>query len=75
MKSTIFWHIKPCSPLKVNRGVGGKYRLHLQGRIISRAKKQRESRWQAELDFQRTTQRYIPEDGTLHNIRCENLKS
>jgi hypothetical protein len=24
---------------------------------------------------QRTTQRYIPEDGTLHNHRCENLKS
>jgi hypothetical protein len=22
-----------------------------------------------------TTQRYIPEDGTLHNERCENLKS
>jgi hypothetical protein len=27
------------------------------------------------VDFQRTTQRYIPEDGTLHNHRCENLKS
>jgi hypothetical protein len=25
--------------------------------------------------FQRTTRRYIPEDGTLHNHRCENLKS
>jgi hypothetical protein len=24
---------------------------------------------------QRTTPRYIPEDGTLHNHRCENLKS
>jgi hypothetical protein len=24
---------------------------------------------------QRTTRRYIPEDGTLHNHRCENLKS
>jgi hypothetical protein len=26
-------------------------------------------------DFQRTTLRYIPEDSTLHNHRCENLKS
>jgi hypothetical protein len=27
------------------------------------------------VDFQRiTTRRYIPEDGTLHNHRCENLK-
>jgi hypothetical protein len=27
------------------------------------------------VDFQQTTQRYIPEDGTLHNHRSENLKS
>jgi hypothetical protein len=27
------------------------------------------------VDFQRTTQCYIPEDSTLHNHRCENLKS
>jgi hypothetical protein len=26
-------------------------------------------------DTQRTTWRYIPEDGTLHNHRCENAKS
>jgi hypothetical protein len=26
------------------------------------------------VDFQRTTDRHIPEDGTLHNHRCENLK-
>jgi hypothetical protein len=25
--------------------------------------------------FQRTTRRYIPEDRTHHNHRCENLKS
>jgi hypothetical protein len=25
--------------------------------------------------FQRTTHRYIPEDNTLHDHRCENLKS
>jgi hypothetical protein len=27
------------------------------------------------VDTQRTTRRYIPEDGTLHNHRCENLIS
>jgi hypothetical protein len=27
------------------------------------------------VDTQWTTQRYIPEDGTLHNRCCENLKS
>jgi hypothetical protein len=26
------------------------------------------------VDFQRTTRRYIPQDSTLHNHRCENLK-
>jgi hypothetical protein len=27
------------------------------------------------VDIQRNTRRYIPEDNTLHNHRCENLKS
>jgi hypothetical protein len=27
------------------------------------------------VDFYRTTRRYIPEDSTLHNHRCENLRS
>jgi hypothetical protein len=27
------------------------------------------------VDFQRATQRYVPEDRTLHNHRCENHKS
>jgi hypothetical protein len=26
-------------------------------------------------NFHQTTQLYIPEEGTLHNNRCENLKS
>jgi hypothetical protein len=26
-------------------------------------------------DFRRITWRYIPEDGTLHNHRCDNIKS
>jgi hypothetical protein len=34
MKSTPFWDIMPCSPLKVNRSFGGTHHLHLQGRRI-----------------------------------------
>jgi hypothetical protein len=33
MKSAILWDITACSPFKVNPCFGGKYRLHLQGRI------------------------------------------
>jgi hypothetical protein len=51
MKSSIFWDTTPCSPLKVNRHFGGIVRLHLQGRRVSEARNQRESRWQAELFF------------------------
>jgi hypothetical protein len=56
MKSTILWDITPCSSLRVKRRFGGTYRLHLQGRKISRRRNQRESRWQVELCF-------YPEDG------------
>jgi hypothetical protein len=45
MKSTVFWYITPCSPLKVNRNFGGTYHHHLQGRRISGAISQHESRW------------------------------
>jgi hypothetical protein len=70
MKSTIIRDITPCSPLKANRRFGGTYRFHLQGQRISRARNQRESRWQAEaisssetsFVFQRTTPRYIPRE-------------
>jgi hypothetical protein len=47
---------------------------------ISSARNQQASRWLAgssetSVGAQRTTRRYIPEDSTLHNHRCENLKS
>jgi hypothetical protein len=45
MKSSIFWDITPCSPMNFNRRFGGTYRLHLQGRRISRLRSQRGSRW------------------------------
>jgi hypothetical protein len=43
MKTTNFWDITPCSPLKVNRRFGRTYSLHLQCRRISQARYQRES--------------------------------
>jgi hypothetical protein len=42
MKSTIFWDITPCSPLKINRRFGGIYCLHFHGRI-SRERYHREA--------------------------------
>jgi hypothetical protein len=30
---------------------------------------------ETKVDFRWTARRYIPEDTTLHNHRCENLKS
>jgi hypothetical protein len=44
MKNTIFWDITSCSPLKVNWNFGGIFRLNFQGREISLARNQRESR-------------------------------
>jgi hypothetical protein len=38
MKSSVFWDITPCSPLKVSRRFGWTCRLHLQGRRISEAR-------------------------------------
>jgi hypothetical protein len=49
LQSTSFWNITPCSPLRVNRRFGGVYHHHLQGRRISRARNQSESRRQAGL--------------------------
>jgi hypothetical protein len=70
-KSTIFWDITPCSPLSVNRRFGGTFRFHVQGRRNKFSKKPASN----QVKTQRTTRLYIPEDSTLHNQRCENLKS
>jgi hypothetical protein len=43
LKSTIFWDITPCSPLKVNRRFGGTCRLHLQGRRMRQVRNHREA--------------------------------
>jgi hypothetical protein len=83
MKSTVFWDITPYILPKVNRRFRGTYRLHLQSGSISRARNQRESRWQDvghmffrnSVDFKRTTRDYTSEDKNLYNHRCQNPKS
>jgi hypothetical protein len=85
MKSTIFWDITPCSPLKVNRRFGWTYRLHYQSRRISQIRNQREENSKQSLkieeicssetsvDLQRTKRRYIPEDRTLNSETYSNV--
>jgi hypothetical protein len=48
LKSSAFWDITPCIPLKVNRCLRGTCRLYLQGRRISQARNQHARRWQTE---------------------------
>jgi hypothetical protein len=47
----------------------------LAERISSTLKMEAICSSETSVDTQRTTRRYIPEDDTLHNHRCENLKS
>jgi hypothetical protein len=77
----IFWDIKPCSMFKVNRRLGGTFRLHLQSRRTSQPWNQHgagsKQAWflaRLSADFQRTTRHCIPEDSTLLNHNCDNLK-
>jgi hypothetical protein len=44
-------------------------------RLILRSWTWRRCFSETSVDFQQTSRRYIPEDSTLHNHRCENLKS
>jgi hypothetical protein len=48
LKSSVFWDIMPCSPLKVNQRFRGICSLHLQGQRISQVIYQHERRWQAD---------------------------
>jgi hypothetical protein len=81
MKSTFFWDITLCSPLKVNLCFGGTCYLHFQDWRMSQApafmlvsclayystlKLEAICSSRTSVDFQWPTQRYIPEDNTLH---------
>jgi hypothetical protein len=83
MKNSIFWDITPCRPLKVNRRFGGTCYLHPQDRRWAKqdtgmkqvAGMEETYCIETSVDFRRTTRRYKLQDRTLHNHRCENLKS
>jgi hypothetical protein len=53
----------PCSPVNINRCFGRICRLHLQGRRVSQARNQRESRWQAEQSAGRNFGLYRKQEG------------
>jgi hypothetical protein len=89
MKSYIFWNITLCSPLKVSRrfwrtssvskNKPRKKTVLLATCFVlvscftySWTLKMEET---CSSDFQQTKRRYIPEDRSLYNHRCENLKS
>jgi hypothetical protein len=71
----------PCSPLSVNRRFGAsEFCLSPVCSLVSCSaysstlKMEAICSFKTSVGFQRTTRRYIPEDGTVHNHRCENLK-
>jgi hypothetical protein len=84
MKSTIFWDMTSCRPLKVNWRFGGTYRLHLESGIsrvgsppafplvfcsaYSPLKMEAICSSATSVDFQRARRRYIPEDRVLHTL-------
>jgi hypothetical protein len=43
MKSSIFWNITPCNPIKVNRRSRRTYGLHLQGQKVNYARNHHEA--------------------------------
>jgi hypothetical protein len=68
MKSTIFWDIMPCSPLKVNRELPPAFTLVSCLAYSSTLKVEAICSSETSVRFQRTTRRYIPGDSTLRNL-------
>jgi hypothetical protein len=84
MKSSIFWDITPCSPLSqptFRRNISPpSSTCHLLSRwflahlMFSTLKMEAICSSETPVDFQRTTRRYIPEDGTLQSKFCVQTK-
>jgi hypothetical protein len=74
LKSSILWDITPCRPLKVNVRQATCFTLVSCLAYSSTVKMEAKCSSETSVDIQRTTRCYIPEDGILHNHRCENLK-
>jgi hypothetical protein len=87
--NTIFWHVTPFRLVELYWRIREKYCLYLQGRKISQKvhyaccflaysltlKMEAICSSEMSVAIQQTTRRFFPEDDTLHNHRCENLKS
>jgi hypothetical protein len=69
MKSSTFWDITPCSPLKVNQRFGGTYRSAYSSTLKMEAICSSETF----AEFQWSTRRYFPEDSTLQELNCSNV--
>jgi hypothetical protein len=65
MKNTVFWDATPCNLIEVYRRFVGTYCLHLQGRGISRARKQASS---ARITVRPWRWRHVPEDSILNIV-------
>jgi hypothetical protein len=80
-KISIFGNITPCIPRKLGRHFGGKAldstRFILVSCLVhfSTLKMEAKISYGTSVDFQWTTQRYVPEDRTHYNSSCDNLKS
>jgi hypothetical protein len=81
MKNPVSWDTALCSPLKVNRIIGCSVLLATCFVLVSHLvysstlKRGATCFSEASVEFQRSTRRYIPEDRTVHNHRCDSLKS
>jgi uncharacterized protein YifN (PemK superfamily) len=65
MQGTAFWHVIPCSPVRIERRVRRTYHLHLHGeRISETGNQQQTSGWQSQTSVEFS-----------HSYRCEHLKS
>jgi hypothetical protein len=59
----IFWDVRPCSWMKVNKRFERTYRLRFQCRRVRQARERR------------TAKSYIPEARNIHSYRCHSLES
>jgi hypothetical protein len=65
MKSTIFWDIMLCSPLKAELCLPPSFTLVSCTAYVSTLKMEAKGSSEMSVDSQQTTRRYIPEDGAL----------
>jgi hypothetical protein len=72
-ESALFWDRTSRSPLKFNRRLPPVF-TQVSCSAYSIMKLEAIYSSETSIDFERTTRRYIPEDMTLHNHRCENLQ-